>query len=297
MIEREIFEKPVLINRENGSMPKTNFLLGDIDSVFDTFDTDSFHFFTKQHDKNGNYFIPLIWKVLLLKNNNYKIKVAKELINYIGKDKLLREISIYNNYSLNLQYIIFYDNVDWHTVNQKIFVVSFKNKKNKIKSKVKLLTKTEFEKYLFSIQNESMVMNKPLIYSTTNLERYLSDMCQRELCPQKRAIFPGDVDCLIYKENKVRYLIEFKKHTIKGKIENQSFKKYWDKDKKKYTALASLAKYFHLNYFINLIYSTFDDINKIKLEIISSNLKLLKTKIISFITKDELINLLKDIFK
>lgn len=107
MIEREIFEKPVLTNRENGSMPKTNFLLGDIDSVFDTFDTDSFHFFTKQHDKNGNYFIPLIWKVLLLKNNNYKIKVAKELINYIGKDKLLREISIYNNYSLNLQYIIF----------------------------------------------------------------------------------------------------------------------------------------------------------------------------------------------
>ena len=297
MNENNLFKEPKLINRIDGSLPKENSIIGKIESVFDFMKIDSFHFFTKNlADNDKNCVIPLIWKVLLLKKNNYKINIKKELINFIGKKNLLENMTFYEKYSLKLQYIVFYDDIDWGNTNQKLFVIDVIKKENKIKLKIKLLTKIEFENYLYSIQNEDMIMNKPLIYSQTNLEKYLSDQCQRQLNPIKRAIFPGDVDCLICKNQKYNYLIEFKKHTIKGSIEEQSFKKYWYKDRKKYTGLALLAKYLCLNYFINFIYSTNEDKNKIKLEIIDTNLNLIISKIIVFNDKEELKHIIFQLF-
>lgn len=296
-MKSNIFKQPVLQNRENGSLPKTNTLIGDIENVFEIFDCDSFHFFSKRDENKNVYALPIVWKVLLLKNNDYTLNIEKELLYYVGEEQLIKDLKIYNSYNLKLEYIIFYDDVNWKETNQNIYAVSVSYKQNELSFDTKLYTKQEFEKYLFEINEESMVMKKPLIYSQTKLERYLSEECQFEKRPVNRAFFPGDIDCLIKKEDKFLYLIEFKKHSIDGSIEEESYKKYWGRDIKKYSAINAMSKKLGLNCFYNFIYSTKQDLNKIKIEIIDNNLKLIDSIVFAFKDKKDLEEILQSIFK
>lgn len=270
---------PKLKKRTDGSMPKTNSIVRRIESIFDDFDNVSFYFFT---DRNGDV-KDIVWKTIIIDSDDEKDLIEK-LTSFVGEEKLREEIQLLQTYSINLQYILFDDNNKWKERQGTIFVASFDIHTCEF-DKIERLSLGDFEKLLLTIQGGPMVMNKPLIYSTSSLEGYLSDMCQKELNPVNRAIFPGDVDVVIYNENKVEYLIELKKHTIYGPISDQTFTKYWYKDMKKYRGLASLSRKFNLSFFINFIYSTSQDHNKIKLEKIGTDLKLIENRIITF--KDE----------
>lgn len=282
---------PKLIKRADGSMPKTNPIVKRIESVFDDFNNISFHFFT---DRNGDV-KDIAWKIVMIDPDDEK-DLAEKLTSFVGKDKLREEVQLLRTYSIDLQYILFDDNNKWEKDQGNIFVASFEDHSYDIK-KVEKLSLSNFEKLLLTIQGESMVMNKPLHYSTSSLEGYLADMCQRELNPQNRAIFPGDADIIIYNDNKVKYLIELKKHTVYGPISEQTFMKYWDKDKKKYRGLASLSRKFNLSFFINFVYSTKQDLNKIKLEKIGTDLKVIEDSIITFTEEQDLKRKIKEYLK
>ena len=191
------------------------------------------------------------------------------------------EIQFFEYQGLSLQLIIFYDDVDWVNENPSIFIVNlFLNDSHQIQTSITTESKQDFENRLLEIQDGPTPMNKKLIYSTTKLEGYLSDKCFKNYSNTCKAIFPGDVDLILFENNTPQLLIEFKKHTKWGrkKFVDQSYKTYWELDKKKYNGIALLSNKLGLDKFYNVIYSTVEnEKKKLKIEQISSkNLNLIK---------------------
>ena len=75
---------------------------------------------------------------------------------------------------------------------------------------------------------------KGLTYSTSQVECFLS---------RTQDIFPGDADCLIADaQNRIRFLIEYKKHTQQGSIADHLACRYYPRqDSRKYRALQALV--------------------------------------------------------
>lgn len=268
---------PYLKNRSNGSLPKKNKYINKIEDLFIESENLSFHFFT---DAKSNI-KDVVWSIILIDKEDSS-NIGENVLKFVGKDKIKKQTQLLDRYGLSLQYIVFDDTHRWDLGEGEIFIISFKRRLCKLKNIVAKYNLAEFEKLLLEIQGGSMKMNKPLLYSTSTLEGYLADMCQAKLNPINRTIFPGDADLVIYDNNVAKYLIEFKKHTIYGEIKHQSFLKYINYDRKKYLALASLTRKLGLPFFINLIYSTNYDDNKIKIELIDTNMRLVEDKIIVF---------------
>lgn len=250
-------------------MPAINPFFGNIEDLFsNNYNKTSTHFFTVNDCLKDQ-----IWKKYVT-NKPANISQLKE---YFKQHNLIEyfknEISFFNSYGLNFKLIIFYDEINWQIENTNIYIVNFYQEISEYKYEIDIYDKLTFQEHLRDIQGEDMIMNKPLTYSTTELEGYLSDMCQRSKKPVGRAIFPGDVDLILYDYNEAKLLVEFKKHTPYGNIEfdKQSYKQYWYKDKKKYTGLSVLSKSLDLAHFYNVIYSTNkNEFNKIKIEKINS---------------------------
>lgn len=78
------------------------------------------------------------------------------------------------------------------------------------------------------------VGSKGLMYGTSAVECYLSE---------SDAAFPGDADAVIVdSQNRVRCVIEYKKHTLSAPIGEHLMTKYYKRDRRKYQRLNALAK-------------------------------------------------------
>lgn len=286
--------KPTLKRRSDGSQPKKNNIFGDFENLFDSYeDKLSFHFFSDQDGLKHKK----AWKILLNETDNFdKKNVSAAIIEVEGRNLIESNVRFLSSKDIELEYIIFKDNLDWTTHNGLIYKIKFYLQNDIIMYQVRSFSRDGFRKYLFELQGESMVMNKKLLYSNTELEGYLSDLCYRNNPQPNTAIFPGDIDLLIYDELRSLYVLEFKKHNIKGPIEEQSFLKYIYNDRKKYMGIASVAIEFGHDFFYNIIYSTNQDLNKIKIEKIDVNLNLLSDQIFEFNTKKELESIFNKIF-
>ena len=288
-----ILYEPYLKKRIDKSKPQQNIVLGDPYDLFSNFENRvSFHFFTVD-----NQIKPFAWKTLISDSDINITSLKKEILAYVNIKDLISDYSYLNKFGIELQYVVFNDNRNWTIENGSIYLVSFDiTSDESIEFSFREFDKVSFQKFLREIQGQDMIMNKPLIYSTTELEGYFADMCQRNLNPVGKAIFPGDVDLVIYNNNKTLSIIEFKKHTKygEGRIGDQSFLKYWFKDKKKYSGIALLTKKLNRDFFYNVIYSTKDnELNKIKIEKISSDLKLLTQKLFTCNNREEAILLVQ----
>lgn len=283
-----ILYEPYLKKRTDKSKPQNNIFLGDPIDLFMNWDHRlSFHFFTVDNEVK-----PYAWKTLISDIDIDQSILKTEVLAYVNIENLISDYNYLMNHGIELQYVVFNDSKNWHIQNGVIYLVSFKldNEKSSIYFSIQEFDKFSFQKHLRDIQGQDMIMNKPLIYSTTELEGYFADMCQSRLNPIGRAIFPGDVDLVLYSNNQTIDVIEFKKHTMfgEGKIEDQSFSKYWYKDKKKYTGLSILTKKLNKDFFYNFIYSTKNnELNKVKIEKISTELRLLDQRVVTFENKQE----------
>jgi len=77
---------------------------------------------------------------------------------------------------------------------------------------------------------------KGLNFGTSAIECYLS---------KTDSVFPGDVDSVVVDErNRIRGVIEYKKHTLADHIENHLIASYFYKDKRKYERLLALTHYY-----------------------------------------------------
>jgi len=283
--------KPKLKKRVDGSSPKLNKIYGEIESCLQMYPNDTFHFFS---DNKGNV-RNVVWKLFLLKNDcEFNLEKFKSEIN---ENELYLELKRLNSYGLNLEYVVFNDSLDWNKNPHTIYVITCRILDKKIIYNLSLFTISEFQKLLFKYQKTSMIMNKPLTYSKTELEGYLADQCQRKNKPINKCIFPGDVDFMIVSKDKIKALIEFKKHSLSSPLIEESYRKYWFKDKKKYHGIAAMTRKLKLNYFYNIIYPTKVDIDKIKIEKIKSNGFFDSFSILKFKNKKELEDLLENYFK
>lgn len=185
--------------------------------------------------------------------------------------------AFFTRYDLNASYMVIRDlhqNFDL-TPDQKVVIrVVYDEAAGKLlKTPIGL---SEFQDLLVQNSNQKMVIQKPLHYYETDLEKYL-----QETCKKTGALFPGDCDMLLYDDQFVcRYIIEFKKTTYRDNtpIQDQSFLNHMDRDRNKYTRLNILRNYFsHKDDspvpFVTVFYSVKPEY-QIKLERIGPNLDL-----------------------
>lgn len=139
----------------------------------------------------------------------------------------------------------------------------------------RVLSYQEFKELLIERSNGQFRMGKELVYSETELERYLAARSR-----ETGAVFPGDCDMLLYDEQyQCLYILEFKKCTKSGMripVEQQSLMRYITKDRSKYMRLNILRLYFEKLEqkeipLITVFYPTTDE-TVIKLEAVKNNL-------------------------
>jgi hypothetical protein len=282
-----MLKKPELKHRDTKSKPKINSVIGDPFDINSKYFKTSFNFFT-----NGNVVKDKVWDILIADTPNInQTLVFNEILSIYGKQCLFENLKFLNKYGMVFEIILFFDSLTDLQKGSPIYIVELSLNKSNIVHKISQKSLIEFEDYVFLIQGAPSIMNKPLIYSRTELEGYLSDICQRGNNAINKSIFPGDVDLVLYDKNlDIKNVFEFKKHTDSGQgiIEDQSFLKYINLDIKKYTAIAILAQKLNKDYFYNIIYSTREkELNKIKIEKISNKLALISSEIKIFKNKDE----------
>lgn len=265
----KLFE-PSLKHRVTGRKPFYNEFFYDIEKTFSHgFNSTSAHFFTSEERLKN-----IVWK----KYTSTEKFNKNDLNYYFDKNKFIsqfqEEVQFFKYHGLSLELIIFYDKVDWINENPDIFIVNLSlDDFSQIQSSITVESKKDFENRLLEIQGGPTPMNKRLIYSTSQLEGYLSDKCYKNYSETCKAIFPGDVDLILFENKTPQLLIEFKKHTKWGnkRFIDQSYKTYWEMDKKKYKGIALLSNKLGLENFYNIIYSTVEEEKKkLKIEQISS---------------------------
>ncbi|MDR2828011.1 MAG: hypothetical protein LBV51_01155 [Acholeplasmatales bacterium] len=290
---------PQLKKRDNSSLPQTNRLIGDIYKVFDFCNDVSFHFGCK----NGNI-ANFAWEILVsdIPVQQFNILQLKEqIISIYSRRKLYSDCKFLNQFNLKLQIVVFCDSCDWNNDGNHICLVDVKIDSYDCLALIsKFYSQKDFQKLILE-NNGINLTNKPLKYSTTSFEGYLSDICVTSSRRNDVSLFPGDVDLILYNDQYLQNcIIEFKKHTQSGEgnIEDQSFQKYLSYDKKKYEGLCQLAKKLDLKHFYNIIYSTKNnELNKIKIEKVSVGLELCSFEMISFTGVTDLKQKLQSYFK
>ncbi len=148
------------------------------------------------------------WKILLNEFDEFDEKrISTEIIRIETRGNVESNIHFLNKHGIELEYIIFHDKVNWKIEDGVIYKLKFKVVDNNIRYSIRKFSKDVFKKYLFELQGESMIMNKRLIYSNTELEGYLADLCYKSNPESETAIFPGDLDLIIYDQLKSLYVL------------------------------------------------------------------------------------------
>src|SRR5690606_11551333 len=128
-------------------------------------------------------------------------------------------------YGFDARYMVFQDGVDWLEAPERIAVAdlvrgAFPDGVHRTLEKVK----SDIRQYS---GGPVRIGNKGLIYGTTSLECHLSTT---------DALWPGDVDSVLWSEveNKAVALLEFKKHTMDSRLDDENVQKYMHKDRRKW---------------------------------------------------------------
>ncbi len=290
-----ILSEPKLKKRSDKSLPYENKLFENPLNFFNNYRKSSVHF---GFHNNLSTAIKLLVSDEPISNLKNYFSLIQSLNELYPNQSYLQEFNFYKRHGINFEFLIIYDQVEWKSENNYVLSIDFGSSASSfydlVKS-IKLIHQKDYQKrlvYLFGINRT----NKPLIYSTTEFEGYLSDISIKTCNRNDITLFPGDVDLLTFDQNyNVIGLYEFKKHTKfgDGQIENQSFKKYIHQDRKKYQGLALLAQQLNKNFFYNLIYSTkIGEESKLKVEKIDRDLNLIQEMIYTYNKVDDIIKII-----
>lgn len=192
-------------------------------------------------------------------------------------DYLDRLTSFAHKHSLIVKIIIFRDDNNWADAASELLIISIKQEHaGHIEFNHSLLSISDFK---YEIQANSggpiQVGAKGLIYGTSRLECHLSTTS---------SLYPGDVDLiLIDEQNKVRAILEFKKHTKLGPISGQKLSNYYAAvDRRKYDRIAILRDYLDTDVsgipIIIIYYPTQVAITQLKIELIGGPIGKLEEK-------------------
>ena len=287
--------EPVLRKRIDKSLPQVNKVLGDISKRFMSSNNSCVHF---GEIDNNYYVIKLLVTDTPISDKVEYQEIVDSLFSLYPKNDFINEFVYFAQFNMHYQILIIYDEVDWKNENNKMLVVDFtyvESRKMAFINSIKVWEQKDYQNDLvkkFGINRT----NKPLIYSTTEFEGYLSDVSVAYCKRNDITLFPGDVDLITFNNDfSTLNIFEFKKHTKfgYGSLEYQSFLKYFHKDYKKYKGIANLAYNLNKKYFYNIIYSTREnEENLLKIEKIGTDLRLLDSYFIKF---DSLLDLEKQL--
>jgi len=284
--------EPFLKKRIDKSKPIQNNLFENPVNFFKNYNKTSVHF-----GYYNNFFTAiklLVCDELITNTINYSsfIKSLNEL--YPNQD-YLKEFYFYKRHNINFEILIIYDQVNWNLENNYLLSVEFDSEMLSSSDQTKairIIPQKDYQKRLVNLFGINRT-HKPLIYSTSEFEGYLSDISISTCNRNDITLFPGDVDLITFDNNfNVSGLYEFKKHTKygDGEIEDQSFMKYFQHDRKKYQGLALLAKQLKKEFFYNFIYSTkLGEEKKVKIEKIGNHLNLIQDIIYTYKKVEDII--------
>ncbi len=212
-------------------------LSNDILSKSNTFGL-TFDFFV---DWAINQISPYVWiKRILLPNYTYDEFIGKldfEMEKEFGKDYLCRLGRFATEYDMQIQFIVFHDDLDWSNDRNELLIVSLFFKEGHYSFSPQKYSLSEFKELIKSHSGGPVsIGSKGLIYGTSRLECSLS---------KTDSLYPGDADLLLLNEdNKAVCILEFKKHTLSSPISEQCFTNYYPRpDGRKYKRLALLRDY------------------------------------------------------
>lgn len=273
-----MFKRPFLAKCWNrSSLPKTHPISWSPEEWLDNESLESkglfgisFDFFV-DWSQSPPVLCPKIWiKVILEPNFSYTDileDINRIFIEEFGIDYLNRLSSFASNSKLEVQFIIFNDELDWENKSNKILIIDFFKVNDDFNFKGSLVNIDEFR---VNIQNNSWgpvkIGTKWLIYGTSKLECYLS---------HTDSLYPWDVDLLIIDNlNKPKWLLELKKHTLDSDISLQCLSNYYPMpDWRKYNRLAILRDYMNSQgnnvAFLVLYYPTNEIFTEGRLELIN----------------------------
>jgi len=177
---------------------------------------------------------PIIWIKRLLRPEYSYAAFLDDINNVVteefGADYLIGLSTFAKKYALTIQIIVFKDEQDWNDGASEVCIVDFNLENQTFTGEVIYLD--AFKKLIQTYSGGAVnVGTKGLIYGTSRLECSLS---------HTNAAYPGDLDLLVLNEEFAPVLImEFKKDTQGGPIDNQKLSNYYpSRDKRKYDRLA-----------------------------------------------------------
>lgn len=281
--------EPRLHRRSDNSIPAKNSFIGEPEDHFLSNNKICFHFGYPDGGEVLN-----AWKVLITDDdlsNCTPEEVADAVFSYETPNKLMNDASFLAVHGLAYSIVIYNDSSIWNLENNVICIVDCVPIDGTIQLNVSFVNQVDFQARMVELFGINRT-NKPLIYATTEFEGYLSDVSVPG-CPREDiTLFPGDCDLAVYNAQlNTICVVEFKKHTMSGygSIEYQSFLKYFYKDRKKYEQIAKITRKLGNEFFYNIIYSTKpDELRKVKIEKVSTNLRLLSSAVYTFNSLDEL---------
>ena len=241
-----MLQKTFLARCDNRAcLAKTNIMSGspeawlsnDILSKSNTFGL-TFDFFV---DWAINQISPYVWiKRILLPNYTYDEFIGKldfEMEKEFGKDYLCRLGRFATEYDMQIQFIVFHDDLDWSNDRNELLIVSLSFKEGCYSFSPQKYSLSGFKELIKSHSGGPVsIGSKGLIYGTSRLECSLS---------KTDSLYPGDADLLLLNEdNKAVCILELKKHTLSSPISEQCFTNYYPRpDGRKYKRLALLRDF------------------------------------------------------
>ena len=188
-----------------------------------------------------NRISPYVWiKRILLPTYTYDEFIGKldsEMEKEFGKDYLCRLGRFATEYDMQVQFIVFHDDLDWSNDRNELLIVSLSFKEGCYSFSPQKYSLSGFKELIKSHSGGPVsIGSKGLIYGTSRLECSLS---------KTDSLYPGDADLLLLNEdNKAVCIFEFKKHTLSSPISEQCFTNYYPRpDGRKYKRLALLRDY------------------------------------------------------
>lgn len=197
----------------------------------------TFDFFV---DWRINRISPYVWiKRILLPNYTYDEFIGKldsEIEKEFGKDYLCRLGRFSTEYRMQVQFIVFHDELDWSNDRSELIIVSLSFKEGRYSFSPQKYSLAEFKELIkFHSGGPVRIGSKKLKFSTSRLEYSLS---------MTDSLYPGDADLILLNEdNKAICILEFKKHTLPTPVSEQCLATYYGLDNRKYKRLALLRDY------------------------------------------------------
>ena len=189
-----------------------------------------------------------------------------------GEEHIRSSVAMMQSIGFRLRYLLIFNKPYPENINDKAFVGFFMDYiLEEDKFYYEFLSISRLKEYIKRYTGRPLKVRKGLKVAETYLEAYLS---------KTDSPFPGDCDELIYDEDGIKVLIEYKKCTKKDgtQVEDQSFERFLQsEDRLKYKRLNILREYINRITsntvpLINVLYSVEEKDKNIKLEKIGVDL-------------------------